>query len=253
MKCISTDQLGQLCLTGKDALDLSNRIFSNRVSVAEKEQVRGSAILDHKGKALEIFWYVVKGEHQVDLYFYNERQTEMHKHIEDAIFAEDVSISVTASKGFLCYDPKADQFGFTDEMESNPMSEESWREFLISRGYPELGQLGNFVFIEAPRYESFIHEDKGCYPGQEVINKILSIGIRPRSFCVWALADKGLLQLGDELVDVQENSLGKVLWLGSLNDQNYCASFVRTKKLESLGEEVFLKVKETVLGSNGPL
>ncbi len=61
--------------------------------------------------------------------------------------------------------------------------------------------------------EEIIHENKGCYPGQEVIEKIISKGGVPRHLCLIQVKESDLLQ--GTLADFQADCLAKGLLTSS--------------------------------------
>ena len=55
-----------------------------------------------------------------------------------------------------------------------------------------------------------IADNKGCYPGQEIIEKIISLGSPPRRLIQLRLAPGGQAQIGDAVLDASGAEVGKV-------------------------------------------
>lgn len=74
------------------------------------------------------------------------------------------------------------------ELEENPLYAEYLRVKMGIPAWP--GEINSSLIPLEAKMNSAVHENKGCYPGQEVIERIRSIGAPPRVLCKLQLKDE---------------------------------------------------------------
>jgi folate-binding protein YgfZ len=160
----------RILLTGKDGIDLLQRITTldfNRLSIG---QTQPGLILNPQGKILSYF---------------EATRTELSDQFE-----------ITFEDQFL---DLLDQFTFgeryqIDHLENLKLEHELSDQDRIQNLVPKLGKEffsnGETNPLEI-NLSNAIHDQKGCYPGQEVIEKIISLGSPSKKLClVKAAAEK---------------------------------------------------------------
>jgi len=154
----------RILLTGKDGIDLLQRITTldfKRISVGQQQP---GLILNPKGKILCYFEVqITSSPDQVEISF-NDSFLEL---LDQFTFGERYKIEKIAPIEFIettdseisRIKSKTPKLGweFLNNGESNPL---------------EINLM------------SAIHDQKGCYPGQEVIEKIIAIGAPAKNLCL---------------------------------------------------------------------
>jgi folate-binding protein YgfZ len=160
----------QILLKGSDALDLLHRISTVQIQSLPLNQIQFSLILNPQGKIECAFYTTRLSQDTLQLQFSDDdqltHQNKILQTLEQYTFGERYQITASA--------PTADSHS------------ESKIEFQLQNMIPEYG----FEFLADGKTNPLdinlrdaIHDQKGCYPGQEVIEKIISIGSPPKRLC----------------------------------------------------------------------
>jgi folate-binding protein YgfZ len=151
----------RVLLTGNDAIDLLHRITTVNTKRLPLNEKTPSLILNPKGKILCFFELTRKDKDAIEVEF-EENFLEL---LDQYTFGEKYEIEKLSSLGL-----------------SEP--DESTR---IRSMNPKLGHEfkadGETNPLEV-NLRSAIHDNKGCYPGQEVIEKIISLGSPAKKLCL---------------------------------------------------------------------
>lgn len=246
-----------IVVTGSEAQDWLNRVLSNKLPNPQK--VFGAAILDYKANPKMIFFVETIKENEYLLIFeavYKEKALQI---LEDGIFAEDVKLVLEESvKNRFCLVTKDEsieddltlfmQNGFTlSIVDKKPVvttdfTELDYTDFQKLRfllGIPSLDFMENHIVIESNAYLNFVSDDKGCYPGQEVVNKILSIGQVPKKLLV--LRSSEPISQADTVSFLDSKEV-KDFHAFEFRGQFYFASFVRAKLVQEMSNQIRLLV-----------
>lgn len=151
----------RVLLKGKDALDLLHRISSVDLKKALQGCTQEGLILNPQGKILSFFLITLRSEQEALVEFQDD---------------------------FLAL---LDQYTFSEKYEIEklaPASEESGSEKdrilkLKPRQGFEFASDGSVNPLEI-NLRTAVHDQKGCYPGQEVIEKIISLGSPAKRLCL---------------------------------------------------------------------
>lgn len=237
MRFLNANYLSAIDVVGPDAQDWLNRILSQKVE-PEMNSVEGAAYLDYRGRAQGIYWFRKIEKDSYRLYFEKDLLDDQHQKLDMSIFAEEIELKkVEEPTGYFGFDVQEGciQILFketlNDELQFTEWSE--FEAFQIISGLLSLKNMESRVLIESSVYLQFIHDDKGCYPGQEVINKILSIGQVPKVYISYATSEE--VSVGD-VVSFEEQSVGKIECTGKWQDNNIFGLFVRKKLADELPE-----------------
>ncbi|MEC9281141.1 MAG: hypothetical protein VX642_00410 [Bdellovibrionota bacterium] len=246
-----------IVVNGSEAQDWLNRVLSNKLPNSQK--IFGAAILDYKANPKMIFFVETIKENEYRLIFEEVYKEKAWQILEDGIFAEDVKLVFEESiDNRFCVITKAE----TSEDESALLVQNAFSlsvidtipvdttgyikldftdfqklRFLI--GIPSLDFMENHIIIESDSYLNFVSDDKGCYPGQEVVNKILSIGQVPKKLLV--LRSSEPISQADT-VSFLESKEVKDFHAFEFQGQFYFASFVRTKLVQEMSNQIRLLV-----------
>ncbi len=217
-----------LVIKGPDAPDFLNRLSTVKFDKTE-ESIHG-AFLNGQGKLISLFTAWFEGD---GIVFFIEKSmlSETAAYLEKMHFAEDLSFS---QRDFYCVETRGEQnlegpikvrafnwglpgsyFFYEEKVQCLSISEYEFDAVRAYYGMPKPHQdiSQNHILIEAP-LEALVDRDKGCYPGQEVIERIYTYGrvarkIKKISFHPEA---RGILkQLAEELpfdLVVNDNNVG---------------------------------------------
>lgn len=229
MACIS--------VKGPDAQDWLNRILSNKITDSMANPL-GGAYLDYRGRALCIFIVKQNTAEEYHLYCDKSQLESSLQHLDMALFGEEIEVAQFKDEGFLSLPlgPSANEYSYLSEPGDTDvvLSSSEYLNYTFRYGYLSKESIEKQVFIESQSYLDYIHEDKGCYPGQEVINKILSMGQVPKTYCVFSCSEQELNQ-GTE-VKYSGKSLGKLIHFGAWQNESFLGLFIRKKLADELPE-----------------
>jgi folate-binding protein YgfZ len=151
----------RVLLIGKDAIDLLHRISTVNAHALILGETTPGLFLNPQGKILNSFSLILRDANSLEVIF-DDQFLEI---LDRYTFAEKYEIQ---------------------KLEARPADEipESER---IRKLIPKLGHefkaSGDINPLEI-NLRSAIHDNKGCYPGQEVIEKIISLGSPARRLCL---------------------------------------------------------------------
>ncbi len=171
-------------LTGQDGIDLLQRISASEFRFKETSEIyQDGLILNPQGKIAAYFRYRFTARDSLSILVPSSAddlaRTSFLSAIDQYTFAEKYTLTFVAgrtlseneSERILARRPRID-FEFKTDSKTSPLDI----------------NLGNALA-----------DQKGCYPGQEVIEKIISIGQAPKKLCVVSIADGGVR--GEALFD----------------------------------------------------
>lgn len=194
-----------ISLSGMDRLEYLHRLTSQHFKSAKVDDLIPAAFLSAKGGAQALFVAFIEAD-QVILLTEPAMLTPLFEMIEKFHFGEDLKYSLVKDLSAVEYfvpvaqeGPESNQFRFLAEMPwaSGPTHKtylglpkadaklvgqeigdiERWK-ILKNSGYPQYGIdiTADNILVESPKLEHFVHRNKGCYPGQEVLERIATYG-----------------------------------------------------------------------------
>lgn len=156
-----TSMKQRVLLTGPDAIDLLHRISTVNTHTLNLNEKISALFLNPQGKILCFFQITLKSETAAEIEF-DENFLEV---LDQYTFSEKYSI---------------------ENLPSNSDSSENEKariESLIPHSGAEFKNNGETNPLEV-NLRSAVHDNKGCYPGQEVIEKIISLGSPAKKLCL---------------------------------------------------------------------
>ena len=165
----------RILLTGKDGIDLLQRITTLDFSRLTPDLPQSGLILNPQGKILCYFEVTLKNSSdQIELQF-NDSLLEL---LDQYTFGERYKIEKL------------------DPIENSHSSESEINR--IKSRVPKLEKEflnnGETNPLEV-NLQMAIHDQKGCYPGQEVIEKIIAIGSPSKKLCVVKCTDENIIDI----------------------------------------------------------
>ena len=151
----------RVLLKGKDALDLLQRISSVDLKRTQVNEPCEGLILNPQGKILSFFILTRLNEHEVLVDF----EDEFLALIDQYTFGEKYEVLPQPLPAAM------------------PLKESERIQSLKPLFGQEFKSDGTINPLEV-NLKSAIHDQKGCYPGQEVIEKILSLGSPAKRLCL---------------------------------------------------------------------
>ena len=228
-------------ITGADTAPFLHRLTTQDVLGQPVGSMRYAALLDRKGMVLSLFRLLRKGEEHFilllpDLIFSKTMDLLQRVKIIDRIDLSDRTADfqsfflfgpVTGSpkglvwketiyqkelRGILC--PRSELLPLEDFLHSLPeIMHEAFDLVRIESGIPEYGvDLDERRLALEANLHFAIARNKGCYPGQEVVERIYSYGKgrTPRSLCRLESVEKDSPITGTPLYDLSEKEIGRV-------------------------------------------
>ena len=236
---------GRFRVTGKDALDLLNRLSSNKVDVLPPGTGAGTVLPTNKGRVIDLLHLFATEDHLIMVTSPQTRQrvaewTDLYTFLEDVV-PEDVteatamlallgpqapallerltgtpvarmepyaSAPVTVdgkaalllrtdpvgSPGYYLITPveRAESLWSALAADATPIGEEIYNALRIEAGLPRYGwELSEEVNPWEVALHPFIHFDKGCYTGQEVILRLYNYKKVQRQLVALTLSPAG--------------------------------------------------------------
>ncbi len=174
-----TSMKQRVLLKGKDAIDLLHRISSVNLKKSETSPKMPALILNPQGKILSYFEIEVPTKDEAIIEF-NDQFLEL---LDQYTFAERYEI-----------------------VKLDPITESSNSEIdrimkMIPKQGNEFLSNGEMNPLEV-NLRSAVHDQKGCYPGQEVIEKIISLGSPAKKLCLLKTDDQDTPSLPATLKDM---------------------------------------------------
>jgi folate-binding protein YgfZ len=209
-------------ISGPDAKDFLHRL----ATVDFKKDFLGSlfgAFLNGQGKFISLFT-AFKTEDKITLFIEPNMFETTKNYLEQMHFAENLKISVKENfalefrnsnlkkenfveaynwgmTGFYLFSEKRQEFS-----NHKILSTEDFDALRASYGFPKpLRDLtSDHLLIESP-LENLIDRNKGCYPGQEVVEKVYTYGRLPRKICLVKFSREPKMALPHALEQGGEN------------------------------------------------
>ena len=195
------DQYHGLRLKGPDAIDFAQRLFSRDVRKLSESEGKLCLFLDAEARSLGIFWLVRSGQADLELYIPDFHWERMQEKLELFQFTEDfekeiIPISASFSKAekrvqteFQNYSGRLNGedfvgawngllFCFSKTAESKVVaSQDEWDWERLQAGIPkEPEDFDSNTICLKLGWEELCDESKGCYAGQEIIERVRSRG-----------------------------------------------------------------------------
>jgi folate-binding protein YgfZ len=196
-------------LAGPDAVDFGHRMFSRNLKTLSAHEGRLTLFLSAEGKVQSIFW-MIKTTAGLRLIVEQGQQQALMDLVERYHFSESfkavlgptvssswrASPNVGAGVGFL----KDQQFvgvwrgtEWIFDLDHPPTSQQpGWSEHRIQNLIPEWGlDFDTSTLVFEPGLEELCDENKGCYIGQEIVERVRSRGGQaPRSLALLEWSQK---------------------------------------------------------------
>ena len=183
-------QMDILVVSGPDSVDFLNRLSTSNF---KKEGVLHGAFLNGQAKLISIFtsWFEEGGHHFI---IEKEMFEKTNQYLNQMHFAENLKIEtqkhfVLEKRGFETQDISgkkiqafnwglAGEYYLTQEPQKlNSILESEYEAVRASFGFPKPYKdlTEEHILIEGP-LDLLLDRNKGCYPGQEVVEKIYTYG-----------------------------------------------------------------------------
>ena len=151
----------RVLLKGKDGIDLLHRISTIDLRQPKLNEKMMGLILNPQGKIRSQFFITVLNRDEAEIEFADNflvvlEEITFGEHYEIESLAPLNSVAVSEHARILSLTPKLGN-EFKSNAETNPLE---------------------------VNLRSAIHDQKGCYPGQEVIEKVISLGSPARKLCL---------------------------------------------------------------------
>jgi folate-binding protein YgfZ len=242
--------LAVIKFTGKDSQDFLQRITSQDFKNWEPFQQKHGAFLNHIGGTIATFLATQIPDGFL-LVFQKGSLPRALQQVEKMLFSEDLTykevheysameMTSEAEDDYrVLVDLKDDIDAFAERLKQKSFveyDEEAWKNLKIKNFQPlDQTDLNESNIILEAGLESFVHRNKGCYPGQEVVERIYTYGNIPRKFV--QLISSSPLVMGDIFLENQK--VGRVTSV--LNEgQTFVANgyMLRAKSSEGTAVEV---------------
>lgn len=249
---VSLDSFKKISVSGPEATDWLKRVLTNNPDLSKESEVYPAAILDYRGRSESLFYVYRKGPNEYILLCDPKDFDKSIQKLDMGIFGEDLVLKEEKSLMELCLE-------FSEEAFVGPLEQDQFRKFIILtkdssgvssledfaismryHGFVPQAELESRVLVESAVYNAYIHHDKGCYPGQEVINKIISMGKPPKALLRIeheSLKDDVLLESSDlgESWEAKTHRIGK---------KRFTTLFVKNKYVKELKERTHLHLQQ---------
>jgi folate-binding protein YgfZ len=227
-------------ITGPDASDFLHRLSTVSFKNFQETEVKYGAFLTGKGTVLSLF--TVWKKPQGYTLFFEAAGEEAYQYLNTMHFSEDLKIQKSNLKigeyrgnqkvvGQAAYNwgiPGAYLEESAIPVDTKRLSLVEWRSLKARYGVPEFGIdfTTDHILIEGP-YEAWVDRNKGCYPGQEVIEKIYTYGRLPKKIFK-VKTDQNAYTQTPTLISFEDQNIGT---LTSLHlDETGCFGLATLKK-----------------------
>lgn len=210
-----------LLISGKDRVDFLNRLTSQRIVFAKPGEVLPAAFLKANGTPVALFHLWIR-EQDIVLIGKHVLEAQILKFIDDFHFGED--LKVEKWKGIYVYEIRQKKLFTPKDFTILPLEPWSIKAGIVERAYvlsehdfdtvaEGLGAIKvsdeeNFmhrayagvpehpeefsdsnIILEGP-FDVYVHRNKGCYPGQEVVERIYTYGNVAKKIMTFKISDK---------------------------------------------------------------
>jgi len=196
-------------LEGPDAWDFGHRMFSRNIKTLPLKQGRLTLFLSAEGKVQSIFWTIKKTQ-GLSLIVETPQQKTLYDLIERYHFSENFKTTMGPTISHSWKAAACGQSGFGELRESgfvgcwrqtefcfgeappSAPSERMWTEHRIQHLIPEWGlDMNSSTLVFEPGLDELCDENKGCYIGQEVVERVRSRGGQsPRKLALFEWNDE---------------------------------------------------------------
>ena len=190
-----------LRLSGKDTLDFLHRISTANVKQLAPNQTLPCAFLNAKGQIICLSYLSRFSEHY-ELISFDAPKDSFFQHLEKYHFSEELQIEDLSDSFDYYFTPKPppELFSFREDAfeqgyymrapshtpikDSVPMPPEQYEFLRVQAGIPIQGKdfTAQEILLEIGR-DIAVARNKGCYPGQEVIERIFTYGSVNKRLC----------------------------------------------------------------------
>lgn len=195
------DQYHGLRLTGPDAVDFAQRLFSRDLRKISEGEGKLCLFLDAEARVIGIFWLVRRGAQDLELYIPDFHWERMQEKLElfqfterfekeiislEVAFSPDLPKDLSALKNYEGIIQNDVFFGVwnsltfrfsKNEERGNLASKEDWEWHRINAGIPkEPEDFDADTLCLKLGWEELCDESKGCYAGQEIIERVRTRG-----------------------------------------------------------------------------
>lgn len=164
---------------GADRFDFMQRLSTQNVKTLAESEVKPAAFLNANGTVVSIFWMKKESEF-IHMALHGSFLEATLAFFQKFHFSEDLTYEPYDLKPLLFLNESAGlefsiHTGFSTEdevSEAELFAERAWRGLPTTSR--EIGESN--IISEAIFADEFVHPNKGCYPGQEVVERIRTYG-----------------------------------------------------------------------------
>ena len=234
------DQFALLNIEGSASIEFVNRLFSRKLSALKLDEACLSLLLSAEGRVQNLFW-CLRRTSGLDLLCREPESHRLQKLLQNYHFGEEICFHppklisafwvakgqeedlLKEGAGLIVADGtklkalwKKSLFEFdlkgTKPSSSEPEDSDQWEEYRIQHLIPRLDYDYNTRTLAFDLgFESLCDSEKGCYVGQEIIERVRSRGKKINK-CLCALQFPGKVLPEEELVhpNQQDQRLGQL-------------------------------------------
>ncbi len=174
---------GRIRVTGEDRARLMHALSTNHVQQMKPGDQLYAFFLTAQGRIVADCFIVCNEDHlllDVEL----ELRETIVKHIDHYIIADDVTIEDVTENTFSLiaagkriYGSATDKLDVISALELTPATPEDYQMYRVERFHPEFGRDFNSTTLPQETGLTYaLHFNKGCYLGQEIVERIRSRG-----------------------------------------------------------------------------
>jgi folate-binding protein YgfZ len=246
-----------ITLSGLEVIDWMQRVST--VSLRNQDFLPGLFLT---GKAGIIGFFLAKKNSptQVELYVNPEKLTLIQNHIDKMIFGEDVAISVSSKENYEFLIPPDLNLAWDENLkkvESKNFDNAPWsRAFSTEIAITEVEWLEQSEFINLGAFLGFVSDsmnlnedimalnlnleyridrNKGCYPGQEVVERLFTAGRKPKALVRLDFVKSKLPEPGEPIFS-GDRKVGEVLSIHKLDDCHFAQALILRGDLGKVNE-----------------
>ena len=274
---------------GCSPIDFLQRLLPIPISSLKKQTFTPTAFLNGRAKIMTVFYLFKKDSNHIQLWVDLEYKQDTINYLESMRFAEDdpqVHIQPTqwieirsedsfqspvktyplpdwqihnkSIQGWLV--EAKDELAFSKGQFKEPIEREIFNILSYQAKSPSMdfALFRDLMILDGP-FDHFLSRDSGCYPGQEVVEKIYSIGRRPKEMACCQIhaphldTPENLFFEGKKIgrllsvIPIQREHLHKMLdrlscvsdILEQIEDQPICQGLAVLRSLPNIPQEVF--------------
>ena len=250
-------------LLGSDVEDFLQRLASIDIASIGEDKATLSAFLNAKANILAVF-YVLKKHSNLNLLVCQTYKNDVLSYIEKMHFSEDVQLNtqdinwlevryekppsyLSTLKGYTLqsWNIKGKTIGglFYLKADLSPKDLACLEKMVDTRQFHVLecqaknpgidSHLFRHIMILDGPFDHFVSRNKGCYPGQEVVEKIYSIGRRPKKMLCCQIDTSNSIEIPENLLSENGKKIGKILHTAKVDSQTYIGLAVVHRNLQA--------------------